>query len=54
MVISKTEEKFSRMRGIRNTGGKGRGDEMTIIYRMVKGGLPNKGIFKQRLQERKG
>ena len=54
MVISKTEEKFSRMRGIRNTGGRGRGDKMTVIYRMVKEGLPNKGIFEQSLQERKG
>lgn len=54
MVISKTEEKFSRVRGIRSTGARGRGDEMTVIYRMVKESLPSKGIFEQSLQERKG
>ena len=54
MVISKTEEKFSRVRGIMSTGARGRGDEMTVIYRMVKESLPSKGIFEQSLQERKG
>lgn len=54
MVISKTEEKFSRVRGIRSTGARERGDEMTVIYRMVKESLPSKGIFEQSLQERKG
>ena len=54
MVISKTEEKFSRVREIRSTGGRGRGDEMTVIYRLVKEGLPSKGIFEQSLQETKG
>ena len=39
---------------IRSTGARGRGDEMTVIYRMVKESLPSKGIFEQSLQERKG
>lgn len=34
MVISKTEEKFSRVN--KEHWGKGEGDEMTVIYRMVK------------------
>lgn len=31
----------------KSTGARGRGDEMTVIYRMVKESLPSKGIFEQ-------
>lgn len=54
MVIRKVEEKVSRVGGVRSTGGSGRGGESAVTYRMVKEGPPNKGIFEQSPQERKG